>query len=36
MSRERLRQWLRTFDGREALLFVAQAVVLWFVSTWPS
>jgi hypothetical protein len=36
VSRIDPRRWLRTFDGREALQFAAQAVVLWFFSSWPS
>ena len=36
MSRRSLRQWLRTADARDALLFVAQAYVLWHISRWPS
>ena len=36
MSRKRRRQWPRGVDGREALLFAAQAVLLWYISRWPS
>ena len=32
----RVRQWWRTMDRAEALLFVVQAVVLWKISNLPS
>ncbi|TDU03153.1 hypothetical protein EDD99_1570 [Streptomyces sp. 846.5] len=28
--------WLQSRQGGEAMLFIAQAVVLWFWSGWPS
>jgi len=32
----RVRDWWRTTDRAEALLFVVQAVVLWKISNLPS
>ena len=35
--RQRLWDWLRAgHTTEEVLLFLAQAVVLWFLSAWPS
>ena len=33
---KRLQEWLRTGDVQGTLFFLAQAVILWFWSTWPS